>query len=143
MFRPKVFATGGASASESELFILEATAPPSAAPTSAAPSPAEPTGPLDAVVVPPAAQEPERQPAAEPRTVVQPSEDGYLTLTSDLWAQVTIDGVTQVTTPLRRTKLRAGHHTIVLHNPDNELTKTIELEITAGQTTTEHVTWDN
>lgn len=143
VFRPKVFATGGASASESELFILEATAPPSAAPTSAAPSPAEPTGPLDAVVVPPAAQEPERQPAAEPRTVVQPSEDGYLTLTSDLWAQVTIDGVTQVTTPLRRTKLRAGHHTIVLHNPDNELTKTIELEITAGQTTTEHVTWDN
>jgi len=93
----------------------------------------------------PAPAEPSPEPAPAPAPAPAPrataASVGYLTLTSDLFAQVTIDGRTKAQTPLMTRALSPGSHEVVLFNPDNQLTQTLRVQVTAGETTTRHVKW--
>jgi hypothetical protein len=120
-------------------------------PDTPAPAPAPPTtavGPVLAVVDTPApapAPPPkkseaksERPKKSEPKADAPPPTSdkaakgfGYLSLQCEPWASVTIDGqLVKAETPLVRSMLPAGRHTVVLHNPKVGLTKTVVIDIT-------------
>ncbi|MFH1810207.1 MAG: serine/threonine-protein kinase [Pseudomonadota bacterium] len=59
---------------------------------------------------------------------------GWLDLHAEPWAQVAIDGVSiKRHTPLRDLSLPVGTHRITLHNPVFDLTRTIQVEVRAGE----------
>jgi hypothetical protein len=58
---------------------------------------------------------------------------GVLYLSSEPWAEVSIDGEDVGThTPLLGLRLRAGSHEIRLHNPHYKIQKTIRLRVPKG-----------
>jgi len=58
--------------------------------------------------------------------------DGLLTLQSNPWADVSVDGQMVGTTPLFKLKLSAGKHTLVLKNSAQNLEKTVSITIAPG-----------
>ena len=66
---------------------------------------------------------------------------GFLSLTSELWATVTIDGTTRLSTPIVKRALSPGTHTLELYNPDNQLRQTLVVRIRSGATVLHRVTW--
>lgn len=62
-------------------------------------------------------------------------EFGYLTLTSTPWAEVFIDNRRVASsTPLRKHRLPAGPHTVLLKNPAQKLQKSLRVEIKPNET---------
>ncbi len=99
-----------------------------------APTPSAPTeapAPVATPVVPVATVTPKKRPTAA---------DGYLTLRSSPWADVTIDGASAGTTPLVKYKVPAGAHAVTLSNDKVGLHQQLTLTITAGQTLVRAVT---
>ena len=85
------------------------------------------------------APKPSRQPkkraaarAAEPTTV--PSEPAYVSVNSDPWSYVIIDGSRIKTTPLRGHRIEPGRHEIVLENLEAGLERRFEIEVDPGET---------
>lgn len=111
----------------------------------------EPGGQAPAVAVPvvPAPVEPTPPPAPEPviaeapaatapakRKPVAAAADGFLTLRTNPWCEVTIDGTPAGTTPLVKHKLPAGSHTLELANEKVGARAKLSIVIPAGQTVT-------
>ncbi|MEW5854850.1 MAG: serine/threonine-protein kinase [Myxococcota bacterium] len=59
--------------------------------------------------------------------------DGFLTLASDPWAVVTVDGNPMGSTPLFKVRLPAGRHTVKLVNEAQGLTRTFTVDIKPGE----------
>ena len=59
---------------------------------------------------------------------------GRLTLVTEPWSQVSLEGKQLGTTPLVNRELPAGRHTLTLRNPSTGEQKTLVIEITAGKT---------
>lgn len=87
----------------------------------------------------PSAPAAERPADSEPPPAT--AEPGFLSLTSELWARVTVDGQQSWTTPIVKRALPPGKHTLKLYNPDNQLTQILVIRIRSGQTLERHVTW--
>lgn len=79
--------------------------------------------------------------AREAREVIGGGGTGYLTVKSDRWAYVYVDGGKKRQTPLTRLPLKVGAHTVKLHDPNEDLYKEFSVTITAGQTTVKSVYW--
>lgn len=109
--------------------------PPVAAPRQA-PAPA---APIRAVKPPPAPKGEAREKPA--RRAVVAGAQGYLTLTSELWSYVTIDGKGRIPTPLVKHRLAPGTHSVVLYNPENRVSRKLSVVIREGEVTFRHVTW--
>jgi cytoskeletal protein RodZ len=128
-----------------------AAAPPAAEVTQKKEEPAVADEPPPAVDAPPSeeasppaerAEPPRKKPtraADNPKLVNGPV--GYLTLTSDLWAYVSIDRKGRIITPVVKRTLAAGRHDIVLFNPDNRVRRKLTVDIRPGEVTTAHVRW--
>jgi serine/threonine-protein kinase len=83
---------------------------------------------------------PEPAPAPEPKRppkkkVVRPSGKGSLTINTQPWSEVWVDGKKLGLTPLAYKELPAGRHKLVLKNPRLKLKKTIWIRIQPGKTT--------
>jgi serine/threonine-protein kinase len=59
---------------------------------------------------------------------------GHLTLVSEPWSQVSLEGKQLGTTPLINLTLPAGRHTLTLRNPSTGEQKTLVIEMAPGQT---------
>jgi serine/threonine protein kinase len=70
-----------------------------------------------------------------PRPRIRRPTHGYLNLNSIPWSNVSIDGQTPRPTPILKLQLPAGRHTIVLHNREHNVRKTITVHIRRGGTT--------
>ena len=97
-------------------------------------APAEP--PVQAT---PNAEPPRRGPARTPakpgrESAAQPVGTGHLTLVSEPWSQVSLEGKQLGTTPLINLTLPAGRHTLTLRNPSTGEQKTLVIEMAPGQT---------
>jgi serine/threonine-protein kinase PpkA len=127
-------ATGGAATPATSPRAVQAvTTPPEiAAPTpeALAPGAMERRTPLSRRAVPVAPAPGPSQPAASPT-----SPTGRLALLVVPWAEVSVDGRSLGTTPLRPFDLAAGRHTVVLTHPAYEPVRR-QLVIVAGETTT-------
>jgi hypothetical protein len=86
--------------------------------------------------------QPEREPAADkpaktktPRKFVPPSanKEGYLTIVTTPWTEVTIDGAPAGVTPLFRLRLPSGKHLIHLTNPEAKIDTEREVQILPGK----------
>ncbi len=75
------------------------------------------------------------KPRLERRVKLKRKNTGRLTVTSNLWAEVYVDG-RQVarSTPLTYFPLKVGPHKIVLKNPERQLTRTVTVDIKPGET---------
>lgn len=112
---------------------------PAPAPTPALASAAAPVEPKPTVAKArsgePTPQQPETHatPKKPPVVVDKPTAAfGSLSITSDPWASVTVDGTLVAReTPLRSLSLPAGRHVVVLENPVYG-TRSLELEVPAG-----------
>jgi hypothetical protein len=132
---------GRAPAQEREEVVPLPPAPP---PVVAAPPPAPP--PPVPAAPPPAPAEPGRgrrpdqkqepKPDVKPAKVEAAEPKGFasLSLTSEPWASVSIDGVlVKKETPLIHFDLPAGRHVIVLENPHYGVRERFEVELAPGQ----------
>lgn len=88
---------------------------------------------------PPKARKPSRQSrkrvapkAAAPTT--PPPEPAYVSVNSDPWSYVIIDGSRVKTTPLRSHRIEPGRHQVVLQNPEAGLERRFEIEVDPGET---------
>jgi serine/threonine protein kinase len=95
--------------------------------------------PPDVAPAPPKAQKRSRRPtkrvapkAAAPTT--PPPEPAYVSVNSDPWSYVIIDGTRIKTTPLRGHRIAPGRHQVVLQNPEAGLERRFEIEVDAGET---------
>jgi serine/threonine protein kinase len=101
------------------------------------------------------ASEATRAPAAtsvhpEPQVVEKPTPapepavatTGFLSFDSSPWARVTLNGRVLGVTPLRQVPLPVGKHQLRLENTELGISKTVVVEVTAGQTVSRFVTWD-
>lgn len=86
-------------------------------------------GANDASDAPPAQAAPNTGADASP-------EMGLLRLNSRPWTRIAVDGVPMGTTPQLALPLRAGKHHVKLTNPDLVLTRTFDVVVHAGKTTT-------
>ena len=59
---------------------------------------------------------------------------GMLTINSVPASSVKVDGKSVGSTPVSNYSVKAGKHTITFENTDEGLTKTIEVDVTAGET---------
>jgi serine/threonine-protein kinase len=110
----------------------------------------EPVGSLPAAEVPPLPEPagppaPEPPAAAEPEAPVAPPKaarkaDGYLSLRSNPWCEVTLDGTPAGQTPLVKVKVSAGSHVVQLSNPKFGFTQRLTVAVPAGQTVVRTVT---
>ncbi len=93
---------------------------------------------LKALEVPaPAAPAPNPPPAAPPAGTKAPAaQKGKLTLSTTPWTRVSLGGRALGDTPLVEVPLPAGKHVLKLTNEDKGISRSIEVEIKAGQTTT-------
>ncbi len=85
--------------------------------------------PIEAAPPPP----PAPAPAPAPKHV---AEKGKLTLSTTPWTRVSLNGRVLGDTPLVEFPLPAGRHVLKLSNDDKGISRSIEVEIKAGQTTT-------
>jgi serine/threonine-protein kinase len=107
-------------------------------PMSAAPV----TPPPVAVKLPPALKAPGgKKPPSQAAAAAQPSEpaapadtSGYLSVSTDPWTQLTIDGEPYGSTPLYRQRLAAGAHEVVMTNPGAGVNQKRSVKIEGGQT---------
>ena len=107
---------------------LVAPKPAAPAPVVVAPKPAPP---------PPAAPAPAAKPAfvpSAPAPVAAVAGMGMLTINSVPASSVKVDGKSVGSTPVSNYSVKAGKHTITFENTDEGLTKTIEVDVTAGET---------
>jgi hypothetical protein len=75
-------------------------------------------------------------PAGDTRSGVGDSADvGYLTLSCDPPASVSIDGEAKGTTPIVKLPLAAGAHQLTLASADGKLRRTLGVKIVKGETT--------
>jgi serine/threonine protein kinase len=88
---------------------------------------------------PPKARKRFRQPkkrvapkAAE--AAIPPPEPAYVSVNSDPWSYVIIDGTRIKTTPLRGHRIAPGRHQVVLQNPEAGLERRFEIEVDPGET---------
>ncbi len=137
---------------------VRAVPPPPPEPEAAKPAPSEPP----AAVVAPAAAEPEavaltkrnakrlapvqraaqRPLPAEPAAREEPPSAvalGKLTLDTVPWTEVSLGGKKLGETPLIDVPLNAGKHVLQLRNDERQIRTTLEVEISAGQTTVKKV----
>jgi serine/threonine-protein kinase len=121
-----------------ETLALQLTAPPAEGPPSEV---AEPAGVID-VEPPSEAAEPVEAPGLpfaerpQKRPVrVRRAPKGKLSLETVPWTQVSFGGRVLGDTPLLERQLPAGRHVLKLSNPERGITTSIEVEISAGQTT--------
>lgn len=61
-----------------------------------------------------------------------PEDPAFVSVNSDPWAYVEIDGTRIKATPLRGHQIKPGKHEIVLRNPDAGLVRRIEVELAPG-----------
>jgi eukaryotic-like serine/threonine-protein kinase len=88
----------------------------------------------------PATGSPSAPLAAGPGSGAAPSaEFGYLTLDTSPWSNVSAGGTTLGQTPIVRARLPAGTHTLVLVNPDQNLTTRYQVRIEPGKTTVRRI----
>jgi hypothetical protein len=64
-----------------------------------------------------------------------PAETGYLSVTSDPIATLSVDGKSYGKTPVTKIELSVGSHQIALASLDGKLTRTLGVKITKGETT--------
>lgn len=109
------------------------------APPPPAPAPEPEPEPAVAEVPAPAVAEP--APTAPAKKKAVPAADGALTLRTNPWCEVTIDGAAAGTTPLVKHKLSAGSHAIELANEKVGARAKLTVVIPAGQTVTKAQTF--
>jgi serine/threonine-protein kinase len=85
-----------------------------------------------AVVPVPVPDRPKRPPK---KKVVRPAGKGSLTINTQPWSEVWVDGKKLGLTPLAYKELPAGRHKLVLKNPRLQLKKTVWIRIQPGKTT--------
>jgi serine/threonine protein kinase len=137
--RPDVHEPGkGAEISTSPARSLEPppTALPSAPPQAEAPRVApEPVAPEPVETPAPAAPSTSEHAAGKsPRKASAPAGTGHLTLVTEPWSQVSLEGKQLGTTPLVNLALPAGRHELMLKNPSTGEQKTLMIDIAPGQT---------
>ena len=106
-------------------------APPvvaSKVPTTPAPAPAPAPTPAPAPKAAPAPA------AATPTATASVAGMGTLTINSLPASTVKVDGRSVGSTPVTNLAVKAGKHTIVFENAEEGLTKTLEVEVSAGET---------
>jgi len=64
---------------------------------------------------------------------VPPPEPAYVSVNSDPWSYVIIDGNRIKTTPLRNHRIEPGRHQVVLQNPEAGLERRFEIEVDSGE----------
>jgi serine/threonine-protein kinase len=67
------------------------------------------------------------------------SGPGTLTFAATPWCNVTIDGTPAGQTPIVNKQLPAGRHRVVCENPELRLSRTLQIEIVAGQPTRQRI----
>ena len=65
---------------------------------------------------------------------IPPPEPAYVSVNSDPWSYVIIDGNRIKTTPLRSHRVAPGRHQVVLQNPEAGLERRFEIEVDPGET---------
>ena len=119
---------------------LVAPKPAAPAPVVVAPKPAAPPPSFVApkpAAPPPAAPAPAAKPAfvpSAPAPVAAVAGMGMLTINSVPASSVKVDGKSVGSTPVSNYSVKAGKHTVTFENTDEGLTKTIEVDVTAGET---------
>jgi len=109
-----------------------------------APSPAQaeppPVVPNEAVAVaaePPPETKPRsparRNPRRAPKAAAPSPEPAFVSVNSDPWSYVEIDGKRIKTTPLRAHRVAPGKHRIVLRNPDAGLERGLDIDVAPGE----------
>ncbi|MGB5265012.1 MAG: PEGA domain-containing protein, partial [Polyangiales bacterium] len=85
---------------------------------------------------PPTARKRFRQPKKRvaPKAAIPPPEPAYVSVNSDPWSYVIIDGTRIKTTPLRGHRIAPGRHQVVLENPEAGLERRFEIEVDPGET---------
>ncbi|HEV8549041.1 MAG TPA: serine/threonine-protein kinase [Polyangiaceae bacterium] len=73
-------------------------------------------------------------PAPAPAPTQAPQEDGFLTLDTTPWSQVSVDGAPLGQTPIVRARLSAGPHVLTLVNSERGVSTTYQVTIEAGKT---------
>jgi len=68
-----------------------------------------------------------------PEATVPPPEPAYVSVNSDPWSYVIIDGTRIKTTPLRSHRIAPGRHQVVLQNPEAGLERRFEIEVEPGE----------
>ena len=66
---------------------------------------------------------------------VTPSGPGHITIAATPWCNVSIDGHAVGETPIVEHTLPSGNHTVVCTNPETHATRTVRVEVRAGETT--------
>jgi hypothetical protein len=70
------------------------------------------------------------------RRAAEPEENGFLTIDTMPWAQVSVGGRSLGNTPVIKARLPVGRHTLRLRNPEAGITTTYTVDIRANETTT-------
>jgi len=65
---------------------------------------------------------------------IPPPEPAYVSVNSDPWSYVIIDGNRIKTTPLRSHPIEPGRHQVVLQNPEAGLERRFEVDVAPGET---------
>lgn len=79
--------------------------------------------------------EPDKPKRPLKKKVVRPAGKGTLTINTEPWSEVWVDGKKLGMTPLAYKELPAGRHKLVLKNPRLKLKKTVWVRIQPGKTT--------
>lgn len=99
--------------------------------------PAEPIEPASASIEPVAEETPKarKKPRRRVETKAMPAatESAFVSVNSDPWSYVVIDGKRIRATPLRSHRVTPGRHQIVLRNPDAGLERRFEIEVKPGE----------
>ncbi|MFO0683327.1 MAG: serine/threonine-protein kinase [Sandaracinus sp.] len=69
-----------------------------------------------------------------------PSGPGHITINATPWCNVSIDGHAVGETPIVEHTLPSGAHTVVCTNPETHATRTVRVEVHAGETTRTRIT---
>jgi len=74
-----------------------------------------------------------KKPRRAPKVLAPASEPAFVSVNSDPWSYVEIDGKRIKTTPLRAHRLAPGKHRIVLRNPDAGLERRLDIDVAPGE----------
>ncbi len=74
-----------------------------------------------------------RRAARRPAPPAAPLEPAFVSINSDPWSYVVIDGKRIQTTPVRGYRIAPGRHEIVLRNPEARLERRFEIEVQSGE----------
>ena len=62
-----------------------------------------------------------------------PPEPAFVSVNSDPWSYVLIDGKRIKTTPLRNHRITPGRHEVILRNPEAGLERRFDIDIRPGE----------